>query len=86
MTTTDQTTQISSAPSYNGDAGSPSRTRHAVSVARTKATTTAKQNPKSTTAALLALAGAAAAAIVLGRRRNAAKAAPRNKLATLLRR
>ncbi|BAL88917.1 hypothetical protein AMIS_36970 [Actinoplanes missouriensis 431] len=87
MTTTDQTTKLSSAPSDNGDMASRSRARQAVSTARTKATTTARQNPKSTTASLLAIAGAAVAAVVLSRRRTAAKAAvPRNRLAALLHR
>ncbi|WP_433831747.1 hypothetical protein ACQP2E_14330 [Actinoplanes sp. CA-015351] len=78
MTTT--TDQLNTTPATH------SRTRQAVSAAGTKATSTARQNPKSTTAALLALAGAAAAAVVLGRRRTAAKAAPRSKLAALLNR
>ncbi|MEU4564989.1 hypothetical protein AB0F72_41980 [Actinoplanes sp. NPDC023936] len=86
MTTTDQTTKFSTTPSDNGDLTSRTRARQAVSTARTKATTTARQNPKSTTASLLALAGAAAAAIVLTRRRSATKAAPRNRLAALLHR
>ncbi|MEU8243185.1 hypothetical protein AB0C07_33430 [Actinoplanes missouriensis] len=86
MTTTDHTTQLSTAPSDNGDVANRSRARQAVSSARTKATTTARQNPKSATASLLAIAGAAVAAIVMSRRRSAAKAAPRNKLAALLHR
>ncbi|GAA0461186.1 hypothetical protein Aca07nite_27720 [Actinoplanes capillaceus] len=75
--------------SGNGSADSPSRTRQAVTTARTKATAAgqaARRNPKSTTATVLALAGAAAAAVFLHRRRAAKAAGARGRLASLLHR